>query len=70
MSIATGTKINRLLLNADSSRLLFSQWMKFVGLFGAVAEEVQGQMLADSALTRGHVPYREQTVRLFSIGLM
>lgn len=31
MGIAIGTKINRLLLNADSSGLLFSQWMKSQG---------------------------------------
>lgn len=31
MSIATGTKLNRLLLNADTSGLLFSQWMKSQG---------------------------------------
>ncbi len=31
MGVATGTKINRLLLNADSSGLLFSGWMRSQG---------------------------------------
>lgn len=47
MSIATGTKINRLLLNADSSGLLFSQWLKSQGY----SEQLQKKYRDNSWLT-------------------